>query len=158
LATDTASSADVALHALEWYAGAHGEVDGLMLLQPTSPFRRRETVLTGIDLFREHQGRPVVGVSPASSHPFWCYEIKEGVLRPLVDGADTELRSQDLPPAYVVNGVFYLVAPGDLRRAQSFQYPDMAPLIVEDPKESIDIDTEWDWRIAEAALPLIDGH
>src|SRR5438093_3043672 len=39
LATDTASSVDVCLHSLDWYEQAHGAVDGLLLLQPTSPFR-----------------------------------------------------------------------------------------------------------------------
>ena len=55
LATDTAKSADVCLHGLEWYESEKGRVDGLLLLQPTSPFRTRETVLRGIELFRKNQ-------------------------------------------------------------------------------------------------------
>ena len=39
LGTDAARSVDVALHALEWYEGERGSVDGLLFLQPTSPFR-----------------------------------------------------------------------------------------------------------------------
>jgi N-acylneuraminate cytidylyltransferase len=60
------------------------------------------------------------------------------------------LRSQNLPPAYVVNGALYLIAPEDLRRRKSFYSDDMIPLPMEDPREGIDIDTEWDWKIAEA--------
>ncbi|HIF59709.1 MAG TPA: acylneuraminate cytidylyltransferase family protein, partial [Rhodospirillales bacterium] len=51
LATDTASSVDVCLHALAWYEKEIGRIDGLMLLQPTSPFRSRKSVLRGIELF-----------------------------------------------------------------------------------------------------------
>ena len=51
LATDTANSVDVALHALDWYETYHGKVDGLLLLQPTSPFRSKSNVLRGIKLF-----------------------------------------------------------------------------------------------------------
>ncbi len=51
LATDTAQSVDVCLHALEWYEKEKGKVDGLMLLQPTSPFRTRGSILRGIELF-----------------------------------------------------------------------------------------------------------
>ena len=51
LATDTASSVDTALHALDWYEAEKGAVDGLLLLQPTSPFRSRDTIYKGIKLF-----------------------------------------------------------------------------------------------------------
>ena len=55
LATDTASPVDVCLHALEWYEKENGKIDGLMLLQPTSPFRSRDTILRGNELVREQK-------------------------------------------------------------------------------------------------------
>ena len=86
LATDTASSVDVCLHALEWYEKENGRIDGLMLLQPTSPFRSRKSVFQGIELFSSHQHRPVIGVSTAKSHPMWCFEIEKGIMRPFIKG------------------------------------------------------------------------
>ncbi len=154
LANDTASSVDVALHALDWYEREKGKIDGLLLLQPTSPFRTRETVLRGIALFRENQGRPVLGVSSAESHPMQCFTIQNASLRSYINSSGLSLRSQDLPPAYVVNGSFYLIKPADLRKFQSFFCDDAVPLVSDDPWEGIDIDTEWDWQIAEAALPI----
>ncbi len=152
LATDTASSVDVCLHALDWYEREHGVVDGLLLLQPTSPFRRRETVLRGFELFRAHQYRAVIGVSPAAAHPLWCFRVEGETMRPFVDGGGLHLRSQDLPPAYAVNGAFYLIAPAELRKRRSFCSDDTLPLVIDRPEECIDIDTAWDWRMAEAAL------
>ena len=152
LATDTASSVDVCLHAVDWYEREHGNVDGVLLLQPTSPFRRRDTIMRGIALFRAHQGRVVLGVSPAESHPLWCFRIDGETMRPFVDDSGMHLRSQDLPPAYVVNGAFYLITPEDLRRRNSFNGEDMLPLVIDAREESIDIDTEWDWRLAETVL------
>lgn len=152
LATDTASSVDVSLHALKWYEGENGKVKGLLLLQPTSPFRRRGTVLRGIELFRAQHCRPVVGVSPAVSHPMWCFQIEGETMRPYMDGGDPNLRSQDLAPAYVDNGAFYLIAPEDLRNLRSFYGDGMRPLVMEEREESLDIDAEWDWKIAEAVL------
>lgn len=154
LATDEASSVDVCLHALDWYEGKNGKVDGLLLLQPTSPFRRRSTVLRGIELFRRSRPRAVLGVSPAASHPLWCVKINGETVRPFVSGADMGLRSQDLPPAYVLNGAFYLAEPEDLRRRRSFYGEGMLPFIMSEPEESLDIDTEWDWRIAEAIFAI----
>jgi CMP-N,N'-diacetyllegionaminic acid synthase len=152
LATDSASSLDASIHALDWYETHVGTVDGLLLLQPTSPFRSRQSVQRGIELFRANNLRPVVGVSPAHSHPQWCFKILDGKLRPYVDGGGLKVRSQDLPPAYVLNGAFYLIAPSDLRQARSFFNNDMVPLLMLEPDESMDIDTEWDWKIAQSLI------
>jgi N-acylneuraminate cytidylyltransferase len=154
LATDTASSEEVCLHALDRYESENGPVDGLLLLQPTSPFRSRETVLRGLDLFRRHNFRPVLGVAPARSHPMWCFRIVDDSLRPFIEGPGLRLRSQDLPPAFVINGALYLVAPRDLRRLRSFLSDETVPLVIERQQESIDIDSEWDWQLAEAVVGL----
>jgi CMP-N,N'-diacetyllegionaminic acid synthase len=154
LATDTATSIDVSLHALDWYESQNGKIDGLLLLQPTSPFRSRNTVSRGIDLFLASNFRPVLGVSPAASHPMWCFRIQEQTLRPFIEDGGVHLRSQDLPPAFVVNGALYLVAPADIRKLRSFVTDEAVPLVIDDPKESIDIDSEWDWRMAESVLAM----
>ncbi len=154
LATDTASSIDVCLHALEWYESKNGKVDGIMLLQPTSPFRSRDSISRGIELFRLHQHRPVIGVSLAESHPMWCFKIEEETMRPFVEGGGLNVRSQDLPTAYVVNGAFYLITPDDLRELKSFYSENMVPLVIDTPEENLDIDTEWDWKLAEAIFKL----
>jgi CMP-N,N'-diacetyllegionaminic acid synthase len=157
LATDSASSVDVCVHALDSYERENGKVDGLLVLQPTSPFRSRDTVLRGIELFRVHQYRPVLGVSPADSHPMWCFRVEREAMRPFIEGGGLHLRSQDLPPAYVVNGALYLIAPDDLRRRRSFYADNVLPLKIEQPEESIDIDTEWDWKMAETVLAMSGG-
>jgi N-acylneuraminate cytidylyltransferase len=149
LASDTASSVDACLHALDWFEREFGTIDGLMLLQPTSPFRTRESVLTGIDLFRSSGLRSVIGVSPAKSHPFWCFRVEEGWLRPYFPGADLTARSQDLPPAYVINGAFYLITPTRLRRDRTFMSADMLPIMMSE-KEGLDVDSEEDWALAQS--------
>ncbi len=154
LATDIASSVDVCLHALDWYEGERGDVDGLLLLQPTSPFRSRDTVLRGIELFRTHQRRPVLGVSFAASHPMWCFRIEGNTMRPFIDSGRFNWRSQDLPPAYVVNGALYLITPNYLRTSRAFHSDDTVPLVIDQWEEGLDIDTERDWRIAEAILAM----
>jgi len=152
LATDEAASVDVCLHAMDWYENTCGPIDGLLLLQPTSPLRRRATVLRGIEMFRTRGRRPVIGVSPARSHPWWCFRVEGETMRPFIADSGLQSRSQDLPPAYAINGAFYLVAPDHLREHRAFFSTDMVPLIMEATGEDIDIDTDWDWRLAEATL------
>lgn len=156
LATDTATSVDVCLHALDWYEREKGEVDGLLLLQPTSPFRKAGTIKQGIEIYKSYGGsRPVVALSPADSHPMWCYSLDGDVMNPFIGEADLIVRSQDLPKAYVINGALYLASPKHLREIQSFVVKTTASLLINDPKERVDIDTEWDWMIAEYWLTKI---
>jgi CMP-N,N'-diacetyllegionaminic acid synthase len=150
LATDTASLVDVALHALEWYEADDGAVDGLLLLQPTSPFRRKETVGQGIASFSA-DGKPTVAVAPAKSHPMWSYKITDGALHPFVERGSGDAQSQQLPAAFQLTGGFYLISPADLRRYRSFVPPGTRPLMIDSELESLDIDTELDWMLAEAA-------
>ena len=149
LATDTASSVDVALHALNWYEAKKGLVDGLLLLQPTSPFRTKENIQRGIELFINHNFQSIIGVSPTSDHPMWTLKIQDDFLVPFMQEHGIGIRSQDLPPSYVMNGYFYLIAPKELRAQHSFIGPKTLPLLIESSQEALDIDTEWDYKIAE---------
>ncbi len=149
LATDTATSVDAALHALSWYEGNNGAVDGVILLQPTSPFRTKNDVRQGIDLYRSNTRRSVIGVSPAQSHPMWTFKLDGDHLVPFMPGNGLTKRSQNLPDAYVVNGSFYLSSPDDLRTYKSFGGDNSIPLLVESRKQALDIDDEWDFQQAE---------
>lgn len=155
LATDTSSSVDVALHALDWYEFEKGIVDGLLLLQPTSPFRTKKTVRRGIELFRENAQQPVLGVSPTHDHPMWTLKEDGEYLVPFMQEHGFGTRSQDLPPAFIVNGSFYLISSLELRARRSFLGEKTTPLFIETPQEALDIDTEWDFRIAELAAECL---
>lgn len=149
LASDTASSVDVALHALDWYESEKGAVDGLLLLQPTSPFRTKDTIQNGIDLFIKYQRKSIIGVSAVNKHPLWMLKIEKDNLIPFMHNHSLNLRSQDLPEVYIPNGSFYLISPKELRMHRSFINPETKALIIKSPAEGLDIDTEWDFKIAE---------
>jgi N-acylneuraminate cytidylyltransferase len=154
LATDTASSVDVVLHALDWYETERDTVDGVLLLQPTSPFRTKRNVQRGIELFRSNGQNCVIGVSPTHAHPLWTLKVDGDYVVPFFQEHGIGTRSQDLPLAYVVNGSFYLISPANLRTDRSFVSLKATPLIINSPKEALDIDTEWDWTVAQASLPV----
>ncbi|TGM80977.1 cytidylyltransferase domain-containing protein [Leptospira bouyouniensis] len=148
LSTDSSSSVDMAIHAIQYYESKHGKIDGLMLLQPTSPFRSLAMVKQGIKLF-ENKKNPVVAVSKTHSHPNWTFKIENQKLIPFLDVNGLNQRSQDLESAYVVNGSFYLISPADLISNHSFFGVETTPLIIENEWESVDIDTLLDFQFAE---------
>ena len=68
---------------------------------------------------------------------------------PFIKGGGLNTRSQDLLPAYIVNGSFYLISPAELRKNRSFIGRDTIPLTIESQEESLDIDTDFDFKMAE---------
>ena len=149
LAQDDSSSVDAVLHALNWFESERGEVDGVLLLQPTSPFRNIKKMREGVELFSKNDCQAVLGVSPTHAHPKWTFTITDDFLVPFLKNHGLTTRSQELEPAYVVNGSFYLIRPSSLRREKSFYVESTLPLVIESQTESLDIDDIEDWRFAE---------
>lgn len=159
LASDTASVVEVLLHELNRYeAMAQTDIDAVMLLQPTSPYRRASTIRGAVEAFQRSHGASVVGVSPAKTHPLWCLvEDEHGNMLPYAEGGGLALRSQDLPPVFEVNGCLYLTDARHLRESRSIYTKPFRPFVIADPVEAIDIDTPFDWRVAEACLESAKG-
>jgi N-acylneuraminate cytidylyltransferase/CMP-N,N'-diacetyllegionaminic acid synthase len=155
LATDTATSQAVLLHEVEqWEAARGSSLDGALLLQPTSPFRTADTIRAALQSFEgKGEGQcTVVGLGAARTHPFWCLSVDPcGAAHEMHTGG-LGLRSQDLPPAFAVNGTIYLVPRAQIRAGASLYTERKIALIVEDDAQSVDIDTLEDWRLAEAII------
>lgn len=150
LATDTATSVDVCIHALEWYEFSHGKIDGLVLLQPTSPFRSQETLIRGLELFEKSREAPVVAVTEVKSHPDSYFTISaNGCLSMIRNDRTLPTFAQHWPKTYQITGSFYAVGCCFLRRERTFIGSDTIALIVDKKIETLDIDDEWDWKIAE---------
>lgn len=152
LATDTASSVDVVRHVVDEYEARNGPVQGVLLLQPTSPFRRTESIDKAIELFGSSPARSVVSVSPASTHPAWCFKLQADSMQPFMGWGQVSRRSQDLEPAYTLNGSIYLIAPDVLRKMNGFIFEGTVPMVMADGAESLDIDTIDDWNEAQRLL------
>jgi|LauGreSBDMM110SN_4_FD.fasta_scaffold54137_1 CMP-N,N'-diacetyllegionaminic acid synthase len=150
LSTDTASTVDVALHTLDWYETNFEKVDGLLLLQPTSPFRNRKLIELGIGLFSAPDFLPVVGVTPVKDQTTWVIAKDEEYIEPFFYEDRLNTAKPNLLPTHLINGSFYLISPTDLRKNRSFILSKSLPLIVKSPIESLDIDTDLDFKIAES--------
>ena len=154
LASDTATSVDVVVHALDQWEHSNGQLDAVMLLQPTSPLRTVESIQRALRLFESKGGQhPVVSVGPAVSHPNWCFRMTAaGTMEPFLGWQGLEVRSQDLEPAWTLNGSIYVISPSQLRAKRSFLAADTLALQMSDPDESIDVDTLEDFERCEQVL------
>lgn len=155
LATDTASTFAVVLHFCDWLK-ANGSLPGrIMVLQPTSPLRTPADIDGAIELAEARQAKSVVGVCelhPHMAHPWYARRIvSEGTLRYYLAGNVAGGRRQDMPTAHIINGAIYLYRTADLPTLGGAIPHDALPYVM--PVErSVDVDTAWDFRIAELVL------
>lgn len=157
LAKDDSSSVDVAVHALKRYEENNTNFDGLLLLQPTSPFRTVEMIQEGIELFRNSLMKSVVGVSKLDKPIEWSFKLENGYLKPVFGWESLELSSQEFTSTYFVNGSFYLVDPKILIESKSFIQSFTLPLEVKNVMSQLDIDTLEDFNLAESYLKQWDS-
>lgn len=151
LATDKASSLDVVRHAMEEEGRGY---DLMVLLQPTSPFRRGEDIDATIDRMFSVQARTCITVCKASKSPHWMFEIEDdGTMEPVVkmETLNKATRRQDLPPVYVINGAVYVAYIDDLLNGGKLMDKHTVAHIMS-VRRSLDIDDEMDLKIAKALL------
>lgn len=145
LARDETPGIAPVLHAVDVLAG----VETVVLLQPTSPLRTAADVDAAVNLAQTHGGVNVVSVTEAA-HAGWCFTMDDGGLLDVI-GRDVAARRQDLPKQYALNGAIYVGAADRLKIDRSFLVPRTTGYQM--PVErSVDIDTMFDWRVAEMLL------
>jgi CMP-N,N'-diacetyllegionaminic acid synthase len=152
LATDTAGSYEVLLHALDYYETQGRVFDRVMLLQPTSPFRKLGDLKKMEAEMDSHPGTEmVVSVGESFHNPYFSLfeENKEGWLSKSKPG--NFARRQDCPPVYYYNGSAYLINTGALKSRRLSEMERVRKFVMEE-KYCQDIDTPLDWLICEALL------
>lgn len=154
-ATDTSSSMGAILHALSWYIEHYSKPDCVVILQPTSPFRKIETLEKFTNRFFETSAKLMVTVDEVKKHPAWCFRQKPNIIEPLLGWEQMNKRSQDLAKVYVLNGLIFAGTPNEIMNHNGFLSGDTELFITNDVLESIDIDDTDDWDHAVKVLPLI---
>lgn len=139
LATDSATSVDVALHALDELERSGRTFRALVLLQPTSPLTEPDDLRAAIERF-DRDGTGVVAV--AASHPAaWHLDLDRlGAIAPAgATGAE-----------HLLGGAFYVISPDELRTTRAFVTPGRTHGLVVPEERSVDVDEEADLAAAEA--------
>ena len=141
LASDTASSIDVVLHALDRFP----DFDYVALLQPTSPLRTSLDIDSAVKTLKVSGANSCVSVCLAEESPYWMYRVTEKMRLESVLPIENVSRRQDLPAVYVLNGAIYVARVSWLLQSRCFISKDCVAHIM--PRErSLDIDTADDFE------------
>jgi CMP-N,N'-diacetyllegionaminic acid synthase len=142
LATDTASTLDVVLHAMDQVMG----YDFVITLQPTSPLRTASDIDAAFDTMIASGAPSCVSVCEVNETPYWMFSLgRTGKLNRLIDLPYDIHRRQDLPKSYKLNGAIYIIAADVLRKTKSFTSNETVAYIM-DRSVSIDVDTQFDFE------------
>lgn len=151
LASDTMGTYEVLLHAMDFYEKQGKQYDVIVLLQPTSPFRRTEDIKGAMSQYNPNIDM-VVTVKEASSNPYYnSFEEDENGFLQISKGDGSFVRRQDAPKAWEYNGAVYVINPISLKEKRMSEFSRVAKFEM-DNLHSVDLDTMFDWKVAELLL------
>jgi CMP-N-acetylneuraminic acid synthetase len=128
-------------------------IEGELFLQThsTNPLLKTETIDRAIECFYENRmnNDSLFSVTRWQTRFYW----QNG--EPVNHNPEELLRTQDLPPIYEENSNFYIFTKESFRNANSRRIGIKPYLFEMDPLEAVDIDTEFNFKIAETIYSLL---
>lgn len=152
LASDQAGMVPVLQHAVRWLeAGGGPRPDLVVTLQPTSPFRVGADIDATIAKVVETGAESAQTIVEASYHPFFMKTLDGDRTVALFPDGHTYVRRQDAPPVYQPSGAVYVTRYDVLMRDGRVLGKDNRGIVM-GFEASVNVDTEWDFLLAELIL------
>ncbi len=152
LASDTATTNDVIIHALKYYEKLGRHYDNIILLQPTSPLRTVNQVRKAIELYTDDLDM-VVSVKQTSASVVLFKENESGYLEHAFN-VSNGVRRQDALKLYEYNGAIYVMNVNAIFGKGISEFMKIKKYVMPEIN-SIDIDNVLDWQLCEIILKEI---
>jgi N-acylneuraminate cytidylyltransferase/CMP-N,N'-diacetyllegionaminic acid synthase len=147
---DSSSTLDVVQHTIQFLNEVENYVpDIVIILLPTSPFRTLNLIDDSIKLLRKTNATSVVNVIKNKDHAFKAFLLKDNFLKPFKTNHKKYYQRQLLPDFFHTSGSVYTFWLSTLKKYGHYYGPRMKPIITTDDKMKIDIDSAFDFFIAE---------
>ena len=149
LAQDESSEWLAWQHAVEWVKEHHGDFDRFVSLPATSPLRNENDVQACLNALDDETDM-VITTTETNRSP-WFNMVRVGEdnhISLLFEGGKKFVRRQDVPKAYDMTTVAYVTRPSFIM-LESGILNGRTKAVMIPTERAIDIDTEFDWEIAE---------
>ncbi len=151
LATSTASSMDVVMHAMKWVEeNDESPYDYVCLMEPSSPFLYYTDIDNAFKIMIEKQADTLVGVKEVEVSRNFIFPLDQNGGLSLHYKAIKEMssvRRQDQPKEYTPNGCIYAARWEYFMKHRLFHSDNSAAYIMPE-EQSVEIDTPFDLLIA----------
>ena len=162
LASDSASSIDAVIHAIQALKDLHSDsYEYIILLQPTSPLRTSQHIDEAVGLLLDRNAEGIVSICEADNlkmkaNPFPVGMDENGKIYKKSDHSSTNKRDlhsngKEFDKEYRINGAIYLCKTSVLIKELTF-FHGTSYAYVMDPSESIDIDYDYDYKKCELII------
>ena len=150
LATDTASTFDTLAHVIQNTTQSY---DYIVLLQPTSPLRDASDIDKAIEMLEQKCADAIISVCEVEHSPLWSNVLPNDMsMQNFLRDEVINKRGQDLEKYYRLNGAIYVVKIDKLLETKSAFLKKNIFAYEMTQEKSIDIDTEFDFKIASMLL------
>jgi len=153
LSADDSSVTDTIFETLTVLRDKGENFDYVTLLQPTSPLRNVVHVDDAFELMRTKNAIGVVSVCKTDHPAEWTGKLApDGFLGSFFQETNLDKQSQSFVPSYRINGAIYIVLVERFLDEKTLFLPTGMVAYVMDREDSVDIDDEYDLRLAEFLL------
>ena len=127
-------------------------IRNIIYLQPTSPLRKKENLEAAMAMYSDEIDMVASVVHSKTNPNYNLYlEDQNQNLKPF---SPTQVRNrQESPTFYQFNGAIYIINAESLEEKEIHEFTSIKKYVMS-PFESIDIDEEFDWFLAEQILKL----
>ena len=126
--------------------------DFIVFLRPTQPLRTKEDIEQSLAVIQETAAESVHTIHEAKEHPYWMNVLDENnQLQPFVPEGWNYARRQDLPKVYKSNGLVDVMT-RDLILVKKKKRGDIQQAVITEKERGVDIDSEFDFLLAETYL------
>lgn len=146
--SDNASSWDAVKEVIDVFDKKNIKFDNIMLLQPTSPFRKSKHIIDSYNMFLNLGANAILSVTETEHSPLWCNTLPDNLS--MNDFEREEFKNvprQLLPKYYRLNGAIYLLKVSELYKKEMFKENTFAYIMAQ--VDSVDIDTNEDFEYAD---------
>lgn len=137
LAKSNTPTESVILHALNWYEKNYKKVDFIVLLQPTSPFRKKSTFKNCLSIAKKNYDSTVITFKKIKQTNF---NLKKSNLK---------LSTKE---SIVPNGNLFLISSKKIKKNKKLYSGKIKAYFISNIKENIDIDTKNDFILAKKIM------
>jgi len=148
MSSDTAGTWDTVREVIENYKELGKEFETFCLLQPTSPLRQSEDIVSGMKLFRDKEADSVVSVCKLEHSINTCNVLGHDLSMNDFFDSNKSGRRQDAKDYYRINGAIYIQKVDGLLEHKNLYGPKSYAYVM-DKVSSVDIDDEVDFIMAE---------
>lgn len=151
-ASDTASSWDVVREALVQYEKVGKQFDIITLLQPTTPLRTAKDIVNAFSIYQQKNAKAVISVCETDHSPLWCNTLPSDMsMNKFLKEDVFNAPRQQLNTYYRINGAIYMIDAEYILKT-NYIYGNQCFAVIMAKENSIDIDDEFDFSIAELML------